>query len=516
MRPAGFVTASILNRWKRASGENTKKSRKKDQVIMAVRSLKTERERRPPQSERSTISAVRQPARRPRDNAYTFGRLKRAIRNAERRSGDGSEIGGTGATILRLRPAPLVRLIERQRIGTEEMRAADDITTAFHAQAGEVSVLTNSPAAAGYQPPVGAGNVTGPGSSTAGHVATFADGTGKVLADGGAPVGAANTITPSMLANAAVAFGVGMLNGTLVASIAGNALTIAVKTLAGVDPSPADPVFFLFRDASAGYAVIEQTAALSITVPSGATLGTINGQANRIWVGVFNNGGTAVLGIYNSLSFQAGVPSNPSVLPWDETSAANGTGVTSGSTGAQLWYTASTLSSKVFRILGHVESTQATAGTWATSPGKVQLFGPGVRRPGDGGSHANFSQNSLVNFSSTSFVALTGMVVSISLAAPCNLVWVDSFGMVNVANNTNASLGLSRGTTNNTNMIGAVATSGNVQGSSQIYTMPVNTYDLPNTSGSISYSLQGKSSAGSSCTWGASGFVTLSAREIHI
>jgi hypothetical protein len=124
---------------------STKKGRKKDQVIMAVRSLKTEREHRPPQSERSTISAVRQPARRrPRDNAYTFGRLKRTIRNAERRSGDGSEIGGTGATILRLRPAPLVRLIEKQRIGSEEIRAADDITTAFHAQAGEVMIKSPS------------------------------------------------------------------------------------------------------------------------------------------------------------------------------------------------------------------------------------------------------------------------------------------------------------------------------------------------------------------------------------
>jgi hypothetical protein len=157
-------------------------------------------------------------------------------------------------------------------------------------------VLTNSAAAAGYQPPVGSGNVTGPGSSTAGHVATFADATGKVLQDGGAIVGGPNTITPSMLALASVAFGVGMLNGTLVASVAGNALTIAVKTLAGNNPSSSDPVFLLFRDASAGYAVIEQTAALSITVPSGATLGTVNGQANRIWVGVFNNGGTAVWG----------------------------------------------------------------------------------------------------------------------------------------------------------------------------------------------------------------------------
>ena len=82
---------------------------------MAVRSAKTERERRPLQSKRSAISAVRKPVRRrPGGNAWTFGRLKRTIRNAERRSGDGREIGGTGATILRLRPAPLVRLIEKQ------------------------------------------------------------------------------------------------------------------------------------------------------------------------------------------------------------------------------------------------------------------------------------------------------------------------------------------------------------------------------------------------------------------
>jgi hypothetical protein len=47
-------------------------------------------------------------------------------------------------------------------------------------------VLTNSPAGAGIIPPMGSGNVTGPGSATAGHVATFADGTGKVIQDGGA------------------------------------------------------------------------------------------------------------------------------------------------------------------------------------------------------------------------------------------------------------------------------------------------------------------------------------------
>ena len=76
----------------------------------------------------------------PGADAGAFGRIKRAIRKAERRSGDGSEIGGTGATILKFLAAPLVRLIRKKRIGTEEVRAADDIAIAFHAQAGALTI----------------------------------------------------------------------------------------------------------------------------------------------------------------------------------------------------------------------------------------------------------------------------------------------------------------------------------------------------------------------------------------
>jgi hypothetical protein len=78
--------------------------------------------------------------RRPEGDLRDFGRLKRTIRRAERRAGDGSDIGGTGGTILRFLAAPLVRLIEKKRIGTEEVRAADDIAIAFHAQAGALMI----------------------------------------------------------------------------------------------------------------------------------------------------------------------------------------------------------------------------------------------------------------------------------------------------------------------------------------------------------------------------------------
>jgi hypothetical protein len=375
--------------------------------------------------------------------------------------------------------------------------------------------LTNSPAAAGYQPPVGSGNVTGPGSSTTGHIATFADATGRVLSDGGAPVGAANTITPSMLANAAVAFGVGMLNGTLVASVAGSALTIAVKTLAGGNPSSSDPVFFLFRDASTGYAVIEQTAALSITVPSGATLGTVNGQANRIWVGVFNNGGAAVLGVYNSLS-------GTNILCWDETSPANGTGVTASSTSSQIWYTASTLSSAVFRILGYVESTQATAGTWATSPSKMQLFGPGVKRPGDTVQETTSNNISTsATTTSTTYVALTGQNVTISVQSAVNVTRAEAFVTQAVPGATNQTFSpfmrMSRGTVANANLIGSENTP--QVSINNAVTLQLNlvdsmlAYDIPNTTGNVTYAVQGKINSGTLTVNPGS---LIAAREIQV
>jgi hypothetical protein len=320
-----------------------------------------------------------------------------------------------------------------------------------------------------------------------------------------------------MLALASVAFGVGMLNGTLVASVAGNALTIAVKTLAGNNPSSSDPVFLLFRDASAGYAVIEQTAALSITVPAGATLGTVNGQANRIWVGVFNNGGTAALGVYNSLN-----SSGPSIVPWDESSPANGTGITSGSTSPQLWYTATTLSAKVFRILGYVESTQATAGTWATSPSKVQLFGPGVKRPGDTVQEITSGNiNAAATTTSTTYVALSGQNVTMSVQSAANVIRAEAFVTQAVPPATNQTFSpfmrMSRGAVANTNLIGSENTA--QVSINNAVTLQVNlvgsmlAYDFPNTTGNVTYAVQGKINAGTLTVNAGS---LLATREIQI
>ena len=112
---------------------------------MANRSIQDQHESRLPRGQRLPVATVRKSGPRcPEGDLRVFGRLKRAVRKAERRSGDGCEIGGTGATILRFLAAPVVRLIEKKRIGTEEIRAADDIAMAFHAQAGPLMIKSPS------------------------------------------------------------------------------------------------------------------------------------------------------------------------------------------------------------------------------------------------------------------------------------------------------------------------------------------------------------------------------------
>lgn len=85
-------------------------------------------------------------------------------------------------------------------------------------------------------------------------------------------------------------------NLTITTSRAGNAETIAIKTLAGTDPSPTDPVRIAFATTTGGFEVLELTTALSLTLSSGSTLGATSAQPFRIWLTVFNDAGTLRLG----------------------------------------------------------------------------------------------------------------------------------------------------------------------------------------------------------------------------
>jgi hypothetical protein len=282
-------------------------------------------------------------------------------------------------------------------------------------------------------------------------------------------------------------------NVQLNASVGSNALTIALKDRNGNDPSTASPIALAFRDptATGGDPIIRAiTTALSITVPSTATLGTVNAQPARIWVGLFDNAGTPVLGVYNSLN-----SSGPSIVSWDETSPATGTAIVGGSNSSQTWYTNGTVTSKSFRILGYIEATETVAGTWATAPSKIQLFGVGIKRPGDVISSTSTTTNIGGTTTSATYAALTtGLTLAINVNSACNLVYANAVGPLNVSVAAAGKIKLSRGTVANTNLFGCVAafniasagtTPSSIQG-----------YDIPGVTGSVTYAVQGQITSG--------------------
>lgn len=255
------------------------------------------------------------------------------------------------------------------------------------------------------------------------------------------------------------------LNLQINATVGSSALTIALKDAAGNDPSPASPVVLGFPGPTGVIVQRALTAPLSITVPSGATLGLANNQANRIWIAWFDNAGTPILGVYNSLA-SPGVGSG-NILAWDESVQISGTAISAAADNAQTWYTASGVTTKSFRIIGFIESTQATAGTWTASPSKIQLFGPGIKRPGD-----------IVR----TYASPGSGSVSVSLQNAADLVRFTATGDV-VSINTNENFSWNRGATPlQTHAVGGGAVSG-------VFSASGTFYDFPGTISATSYSI---------------------------
>lgn len=148
-------------------------------------------------------------------------------------------------------------------------------------------------------------------------------------------------------------------NYSISCSVSGNALTIALKTKAGADPSSGDPVNIAFRNTTAAtgdYSLVSATAATSVVISSGSTLGHTNGVAYPIYVYALNNAGTIELAA--------------STIPFSELTTASTTA--EGGAGAadsdSVLYSTSARTSKAIRLLARLVSTQTTAGTWAAVP----------------------------------------------------------------------------------------------------------------------------------------------------
>lgn len=170
------------------------------------------------------------------------------------------------------------------------------------------------------------------------------------------------------------------VNLGLTASTASNALTVSLVGANGAAPSSTNPVLIPFRSttlATGTPGIDSVQGTVSMTVGSGFTMGCSSGLACRIWVYAIDNGGTVLLGLQTCASTTQIFSCGDDLL-YNTNANNNGTnlnGVLASSTAG--------LSGKAVRLIGYLEVTETTAGTWATAPSKIQVFGPGVHKPGD-------------------------------------------------------------------------------------------------------------------------------------
>ena len=143
---------------------------------------------------------------------------------------------------------------------------------------------------------------------------------------------------------------------SITATVAASALTL------GLDASALN-----FRSTTLGSGTVTPivNAALSLVVPSTATLGTVSATQSRLILLAINNAGTTELAVVNIAGGNS----------LDESGLVSTTAIGAGSDSNNVIYSTTARTSVAYRVVGYVESTQGTAGTWATAPSTIQGSG---------------------------------------------------------------------------------------------------------------------------------------------
>jgi hypothetical protein len=295
------------------------------------------------------------------------------------------------------------------------------------------------------------------------------------------------------LAGAQTPYGA-VINGTIVESHTGNAVTFALKTLAGTDPSASDPVLLAFRNstvATGNYVYRTVTAALSLTLSSGSKIGAVDTVPFKVWIVLFDDGGTIKLGAINCVSGSNIYPLGQ--VPLASTTADDNLG---GSDAAQTFYSkngVAAVSSKAYVIVAYAsyESGLSTAGSWAASPTRIQLYGAGVPLPGQVVQTATALTTSNTTNVTATYTA-TASTVSISPISAANLVNVRCASSIGQNGSTDAGIvQFRRGTSTAFGPEIAMKNSNNAPG---YFPCVVEGWDAPGVTTSTAYTVYLKSS----------------------
>lgn len=228
----------------------------------------------------------------------------------------------------------------------------------------------------------------------------------------------------------------GLINGAIVWSVSSNALTAAIKTKAGNDPAPNDPVLAVFRSAtvtSGSFEVLRICAAHSLTAPDTATLGTVSNFGFVIRCVGVKDGSTFRLGFYNACAVNE-------IVPFDEGYRISSSAIGVGSTSALTFYTGTGVTAKAFREMSIAtwHTGLATAGTWSAGPDQVEPVGPGTLHACHLVQRRRAGTTTKTDNATTSYVA-TALSETFTARSGANLITIRAGGNVIIADAANTA-----------------------------------------------------------------------------
>jgi len=163
-------------------------------------------------------------------------------------------------------------------------------------------------------------------------------------------------------------------------AVAANALTCTVKGNGGVDLAATNPGYIHQRHSTGSNSGVlrrKLTANIALTIPSGATIGHLDGKLGSLYWYLIDNGGTEELAVSSSFMGQSGI--------------ATTTAISAASDSEGVMYSTSARTDISFRLAFISWGAQTTAGTWTANPteakcgpfdmqkiGEIVAYGGGV------------------------------------------------------------------------------------------------------------------------------------------
>jgi hypothetical protein len=162
-------------------------------------------------------------------------------------------------------------------------------------------------------------------------------------------------------------------NLALATSVASSALTISLKTKANANPSSTDPIRIGFRSStltSGLYNIRSIEAATSLVISSGSTLGQASGQPSRLYVYLLDAGSPAGELAVSGKKFRD-----------DELVTTTTEGGAGAADSRTVMYSTTARAGVPCKLIGYIDNTQTTAGTWASAGTQIQLMPANIKKP---------------------------------------------------------------------------------------------------------------------------------------